>query len=116
MIDFYEKEDFSRTVYTVDIETLEIDSHVLRDLCEEFCEKTTTPYGIASKFFVDGKTLRQYQGSNSKVVREFDTAGEAEHALYLIFKYDLENDDDAPSIFYTLKEAREFVEQIETDD
>jgi len=107
-MDFYEECDFNETVFVVNNGVIEEMS--LADLCYESREETTTPLGVGSTFHIDGETLYRWTASGRKeLVKEFDTEEEAAHSLLLTFKYDLENDCNAPVWFTTRNDAEKFL-------
>lgn len=92
MIDFYEKENWDRTVYY--IEDLTIRSSKLSDLCLDFCEKTTSPRGVEPKIHCEKRTLYSWNIDGSKeIVMEFESEAQAKHAEMLCHRYDLYNND-----------------------
>ena len=105
MINFYEKIDFDKTVYTLG--GTSIQEHALRDLAAEWAEETTTPLGVSTRMFTDGVQLRSwgYGGNNDKVVCEFETEAQAEHALMLCHLHDLNTAADAPTWFDDVDDA-----------
>ncbi len=105
MINFYEKIDFDKTVYTLG--DTSIQEHALRDLAAEWAEETTTPLGVSTRMFTDGVQLRSwgYGGNNDKVVCEFETEAQAEHALMLCHLHDLNTAADAPTWFDDVDDA-----------
>ena len=107
MIDFYEPEDFDRTVYIVNPETLEISEQTLRDVCLEFANKTTTPLGVHPIIHARDCELWSWghMGSFPAKIETFDTEAEAEHAAMLCHRYDLYHNGEALHVYDTREEA-----------
>ena len=121
MINYYKKVNFNRTVWTVDV--LEPDCGIiesdLRELVTEYADTTTTPWGVGTRIYTDGRDLRSWGhgGNNDALVHKFDTQAQAEHALLLCHLYDFDKSPDVPDVFYTqvdaeacLAELREYAE------
>lgn len=104
-MNFYEKEDFSRTVYS--IQGGIVVPATLETLCREWAETTTTPGGVDTCFHVRGNDLWSWgpAGNGRHHVASFDTEADAYHALLLSFRYDLLSRADAPEIFDTEEDA-----------
>lgn len=115
MINYYEKIDFDKTVYTLG--DTGIQEHRLRDLAAEWAEETTTPRGVSTRMYTDGAELRSwgYGGNNDKVVHEFETEAQAEHALLLCHLHDLNTAADAPPWFNNLDDAQRAFAEWEED-
>jgi hypothetical protein len=114
MIDYFEKIDFNQRVYTLSSppgsksdNDIYVEPHTWGDLVSESPEMTTTPHGIAPRYYVDGTALRSwgYGGNNDGVIAEFETAEQAAHALLLCHLYDFQRDENAPTIFDSRAEA-----------
>ena len=108
MINYFEEEDFNRTVFTV--EEGKVIEHKLADLCLEYAVTTTTPHGIARCFHTKGSELWAWSAINSArslpvLIQQFDSEAEAEHALLLSCRYDLFNRQQAPYIHDTREAA-----------
>lgn len=93
MINYYEPVDFNRFV-RADGETL-----TLRDLAERWADLTTTPYGVAHTFFVDGTELWAWGvgGGTERLIETFETEAQAKHALLLSYLFDLDHHPEAPT-------------------
>ena len=107
----YSEEDFTRTVYTVD-EDFVIKERILKDLCLEFAETTSTPFGIGTIRHTCENELRRWcPGGKAALIQEFDTEQEAEQALLVTHRYELDECSYAPLIFYTRNEAQAYVRE-----
>ena len=105
MINYYEKVDFEKTVYTIGESGIE--EHELGDIATQYADMTTTPQGVAPRMYVEGTDLRTWGtgGSNEALVNQFATSEQAQHALLLCHLYDLDNDFDAPVVFFSREDA-----------
>lgn len=105
MIDYFESEDFTRAVFT--IEDGEVVEHILSDLCRDYADETTSPRGVEPRFHLRGTELwtRGVGGQNPDLVMACDSEEEAVHALYLSFRYDLISGDNNPIVYNTREEA-----------
>lgn len=105
MINYYEKVDFEKTVYTVGESGIE--EHELGDIATQYADMATTPHGIAPRMYVEGTDLRTWGtgGSNEALVNQFKTSEQAQHALLLCHLYDLDNNVDAPLVFFSREDA-----------
>ena len=117
MIDYFKKEDFSRTVYILEEYEkgkLCVKPRTLESLCREWAQETTTPAGLAPVFHLRGNELWCWgpMGAARKMVMEFDTKEQAEHALLLSFKYDLDNMDDTTGYYSSKEEAEEYLAEL----
>ena len=115
MINYYEPENFTRTVFTV--EYGEVVEHILADLCREYADKTTSPRGVEPCFHVRDSELWAWEngGNHPTLVMEFDNKEEAEHALLLSFRYDLYSGDNNPCVFDTREEAEEKMRELQEE-
>lgn len=111
MIDFYEREDFDRTVYLV--EDGKIIEERLRDLVSHYAEETTTPKGVGKRFHIRDNELWDWgpQGNASRYIDSFSSLKAAEHALLLCHRHDLLNGDDNPQYFDTRDEAEIYLKE-----
>lgn len=93
MTDFSEKENFARTVYTVDVQARKVVPHRLGDLCEECAAMTATPWGSSTTLHVRGAELWTWGDGREPPARldGFKTEAEAHHALMLCFRSDLQS-------------------------
>ena len=116
MINFYETEDFTRTVFT--IEDSEVVEHTLSDLCEDYADETTTPHGVMPRFHVRDNELWDwgFDGHHPRQVYVFDTEEEAEHALNLVHKYDLYTGDNNPIVYDNRAEAESALRDLLADE
>lgn len=98
------------TVYLV--EAGQITETTIR-MCGGYIDVTTTPRGVAPRMHVRGSELWTwgYQGNFPKLVRTYDTEGEAREALEETFLRDFWNASDI--LAFTTREA---AEQFVTDD
>ncbi len=114
-MDFYAKEDFTRPVFYV--ENGEIIETTLFDLANDYRDETTTPTGVRPRYFVNGNELHSWvsTGNKASLVHSFDTAEEAEHALLLTFKHDLDSNDNAPFYYSTRADAQEELDAMADD-
>lgn len=114
MIDFYEEEDFSRTVFIINDEG-EIEENELGDLCRDFAETTTTPKGVLPKAHIREMSRWRYDG------QWFDSEEDAIDARDLDVERDYNGGaiEEAPR--YELwawgyaGNSREFVEGFDTE-
>lgn len=119
MINYYEKVDFRRTVWTVD--TLDPDCGIIEsdlgELVTEYADTTTTPMGVGTRIYTDGCDLRSWGhgGNNDALVYEFENEEQAEHALLLCHLYDVDNSPHVPDVFYTRVEAETFLAELLED-
>lgn len=90
-MDYYENVDFDQVVFYVN-EDVEVEKTTLRELCQEKAEITTTPKGVLPSFHVRGSELWTWgaNGNSPYLIMAFDNEDEAEHALLLSFKHDLD--------------------------
>jgi len=114
MINYYEKIDFSQTVYTIADDLSGIEEHDLESISREYADVTTTPQGVAPRNYVDGNELRTWghRGNNEALEFDFETNEQAEHGLLLSHLYDLEHDINAPTVFYARAEAEASLAEI----
>jgi hypothetical protein len=117
MINYYEKIDFSRIVYTLANDLSGIEEHDLESLSREYADETTTPQGVAPRMYVEDNELRTWGcgGNNEALVEQFETSEQAEHALMLSYLYDLEHDVNAPTVFYSRADAEVSLAEILED-
>lgn len=119
MINSYENNFFNKNVYVVDVINKTIEKTILRDLCDEHAEVTTSPIGIAPTFHLRGNELWTWgvQGNHPELIERFETPDEAEGALYSVYLYELTVKDECPIYFDTLEEAEadlaEFLLELE---
>lgn len=99
-MDFYQRINFDSRVTTRN-HNGEFSTCTLRELCLEHAELTTTPEGVSPRYHVRGTDLWSWgvNGNTLSRVFEFDTVEEAEHALLLCHKTDLDFSDT--EYFYT---------------
>lgn len=101
MINLYEKEDFSRTVFYID--GAEIKTGNLGDLCRAHSDEIPTPDGIGPRMHLRGCELWRWDaGGNARLVAAFETDEEAKNALFLCWRADL---CESLLIFYDRKNA-----------
>lgn len=118
-IDYKTPMDFEATVYTVDYENnFNIQERSLLELCEEYCEKTTSPMGISPVIFSQDNKLCYWQkNGHPKVIEEFETNEEALHASRLSWLYDVDNFyADAPVYFFNKDEAQKHAEEVRAEE
>lgn len=109
-MNFYEECDFERTVWTVG-EAGPVPWR-LGTLCLDHAEETTAPDGVGPVYHLRGTALMAWNRDGSKrFVHRFETHAEAEHALLLTFKFDL--DSHGPDYFESEAEAQEQWEELE---
>lgn len=115
-LNYYEEVDFSREVYTLDLEFGEVLPRVLKSLCEETAVHTTTPKGVAPSYHVRGHELWTwgYGGNCPHMIESFASKKEAEHALLMTFLYDLKG--QGCLFFYTREEAQKAMEEWKEGD
>jgi len=126
MIDVYEEIDFEAKVYYVDYEEDEVVEATLAELIGEYADMTTSPCGVEPRLHMRNNGERDHYilsriesdegwevwtwghaGNNPEMVREFETKEEAEHALKLFGKYDLDNNCNAPCYYFDKDSADE---------
>ena len=112
MIDFHEPEDYNRTVFTL-VEG-KVVGYSLKDLCLHYAETTTSPEGVSTTFHTRGNELWTWgaAGNNPSLFIAFDSEDEAEHALLLSFRFDLQNGVDNPVLYDTWEEARQALDEL----
>ena len=99
MIDFYEDMDFDRKVWVFDGGKAE--QLVLRDVLHAHCD----PDG---KYKSEGCNLLEFRPNYqhpAKVIAEFDTEEEAEHAYLLWLLHDRTTTDNRPDIGWSAAQA-----------
>lgn len=119
MINYFEPVNFNQDVYTANRKGC-VQRHVLRDLCQRHAATTKTPDGPAPCTHIrNGTELWMWAdgGRSRRLVTQFRTCYEAEHALLLSWRWDLLNGgpNGAPQVFYTEAEARDHAKLILLD-
>lgn len=123
-MNYYEKENWSRIVYTIDCEKdgYPIIEHKLGDIVWDYAETTSDGWRCMS---VDGDGLYSREaGHQPELVRTFDTEAEANHALLLCHRFDMHEKrgtEGNPWVFECRADAesmaREMLEEdIDEDD
>jgi|GEM_PF-6655701 len=124
-MDFYEKEDFDRIVYTIDHESdgYPIIEHRLGNIVWNYAEPGSAG---RNKMYVEGVELYNHKagfGQWRELVETFDTEAEAEHALLLCHRFDMYENrgtDAGPWVFDDREDAEneacEMLEQDAADD
>lgn len=108
--------DFNKIVYV--IRGWEIKAEVLKDLCEEAAEETTSPRGIEPRIFSEGKSVYTWwPGGEKTVVQKCDTEQDAVNRKLECWKYDLDENrnGEQPVYFETKEEADKFLSEIKED-
>ncbi|MGO1162312.1 hypothetical protein ACTOV4_10185 [Brucella sp. C7-11G] len=122
-MNFYEKEDFDRVVYTIDYEKdgYPIIEHRLGDIVREYAEPGS---GGRDAMFVEGVELYSHDAGPCRwreLVWTFDTEDEANHALLLCHRFNMYEKmgtswEHLPEVYDTREAAEEWqAEMLEED-
>lgn len=118
-MNFYEKEDFDRIVYTVDREQdgYPIIEHRLGDIVWDYIEWTSDGW---HRMDVEGKGLYSRKaGHQPELVETFDTEAEANHALLLCHRfamYENRGTEGNPWVFENREDAENEVREMLEED
>jgi len=104
MLDYYEKENWNRIVYTVD--NLKIEKHKLRDMCDEYAELGTNPTGLSPVIHRIGKNLYHWSYGERNLIKVFDSVLQAKNAVLIAHRHDLYNNDNV-QVFDDIADAEE---------
>jgi hypothetical protein len=107
--------EFQKTVFVV--RDNEVEEITFGSLVREFADETTSPNGVAPRFFYDGNEEEGYDantwgvgGNNRRDLDiHFDTEEEAEEWLLNTFEHDMDNSSESVYFFDTEEEAEALI-------
>src|ERR1035437_5464752 len=110
-----EMKEFQKNVFAV--RNNEVEEMTFGSLVREFADETTSPNGVAPRFFYDGNEEEGYDaytwgvgGNNRRDLNiHFTTEEEAEEWLLNTFEHDMENSSENVDYFDTEEEAEELI-------
>lgn len=106
-------ENFDQIVYTVDHGgNEEVKEWILRDLCQEYADETSTPFGSGKVYFTEGnKVLRWEPSGRADVVFKCANEEAAEYMLLKVFLGDVDSNDNL-MVFPTREAADDYYNEF----